>query len=108
MSNKKKLILLAIWAIVSISGYLALCVTYDLLIMMIYIITASGLIVAFTILNRGFEKQAPTDDEKELKRREYAQLCALIAFPMILAVLFDIMLVMFGYSLPAIVYNLLY
>lgn len=108
MSNRKKLILLIIWAVISISVYITLCVTYDVVVMLFYTIVASILIVAFTILNRGFEKQPETDDPKEQRRREYAQICALLALPMIFAVLFDIMLMMFGYQLPQIVFDLFY
>ena len=108
MTNKKKLILLILWAVISISVYLTLCVTYDVGVMLFYTVIASGLIVAFTILNRGFEKQPETDDPKENARRKYAQICALLALPMIFAVLFDIMLMMFGYQLPQIVFDLLY
>ena len=108
MSNKKKLILLLIWTIVSMSTYLLLCVPYDVGILMAYIIVASVLIVAFTILNRGFEKQPKSDDPKEQRRQNLATTCALLALPLIFSVLLDVMLSSFGYSLPQMVFNLLY
>jgi hypothetical protein len=108
MTNKKKLILLIVWTVISMSVYLMLCVPYDVGILMAYIIVASILIVAFTILNRGFEKQPKSDDPKEQKRQNLATTCALIALPLIFSVLLDVMLSSFGYSLPQIVFNLLY
>lgn len=108
MSNKKKLILLIVWTVISMSVYLLLCVPLDVGILMAYIIIASLLIVAFTILNRGFEKQPKSDDPKEKRRQALATTCALIALPLIFSVLLDVMLSSFGYSLPQIVFNLLY
>ena len=63
MTNKKKLLLLIVWTVISMSVYLMLCVPYDVGILMAYIIVASILIVAFTILNRGFEKQPNKEDK---------------------------------------------
>ncbi len=108
MTNKKKLILLLVWAIISISVYLLLCVPYDIELLMAYISISSILIVAFTILNRGFDKKPKSNDPKEQKRQHLATTCALLALPMIFAVLLDIMLMSFGYPLPQMMYNLLY
>ena len=108
MTNKKKLLLLIVWTVISMLVYLMLCVPYDVGILMAYIIVASILIVAFTILNRGFEKQPKSDDPTEQRRQRLATLCALLALPLIFSVLLDVMLSSFGYSLPQIVFNLLY
>lgn len=96
MSDRTKAVLLVVWAFISWSGYIALYNVYGITVLAVCLTIAGILMVAFTVLNRGFGKfeLSPDTSVEEKRRHVAAQLTALLALPLIAVSLIDYLIAM--------------
>ena len=104
MKQEQKLMLALIgWTLLSGSIYIGLIYLEIVWGILFYMVAAGALLVAFTVLNKGMtlEKPIPGDAESEKRYNQSKQLLVL-AFPMILFSMLDMILLMFGLNLASL------
>lgn len=98
--EQKLMITLIGWTLLSGGIYFAMIYAKILWGPMLYALIAGGLIIAFVVLNKGMKLEKPIEGDSESEKRYVrSKYLILLAFPLMLFVMLDLILLLFNLNI---------